>query len=256
MTIENSQSLMTALDISRGIVCAVGAGGKKSLLYALAEEASGRIGMTTTVMTLQFPHRFRKNAVVGDDAMLRRTLTQPGTAGVWAYGQPSDKRGRWAGVAADTIAAIHQQGDFDLTLVKADGARMRGIKAPKPGEPVLPETPTLICPIVSARVMGQPLNEETAHRPELLAQVIDAKADALLTADHLARLLTSENGSLHGTDSIRVVPVINQVDDPTLQTLARRAARSALSMTDRYDRVVLARLHDEAPLVETVLCPS
>lgn len=256
MRTDNSPSLLEALGIADGIVCAVGAGGKKSLLYSLAGEATGRVGLTTTVMTLRVPGRLRRNVVVDGDAALRHALARPGGTGLYAYGCPSDKPGRWAGVAPDTIAAIHDNGGFDLTLVKADGARMRGIKAPKPGEPVLAAATTLVCPIVSAGVLGQPLNEETAHRPELLAKVVDAEPEALLQAEHLARLLASEQGALQGTAGIRVVPVINQVDDDHLHTQAAAAARLAMASTDRYDRVVLTCLCSETPVVEIIFRES
>lgn len=252
MTTDHSQSLLGALGISDGIVCAVGAGGKKSLLYALASEATGRIAMTTTVMTLRFPRRFRQNATVDADASLRQALTHPGSDGIYAYACPPVKPGRWAGVAPDTIGAIHNAGDFGLTLVKADGARMRGIKAPKPGEPVLATGTTLVCPVVSARVIGQPLNADTAHRPELLARVVGAEPETPLTAAHLARLLPSDHGSLQGSAGIRVVPVINQVDDAELCRQATRAARLALAATQRFDRVILTQLRSETPVIAVI----
>lgn len=254
MTTEHAQPLFEALGITDtgGIVCAVGAGGKKSLLYALAREATGRTGLTTTVMTLRFPNRWRKNAIVDDDATLLRTLAIRGDTGIHAYACPSDKPGRWAGVASATIVAIHGNGGFDLTLIKADGARMRGIKAPKPGEPVLPAETALVCPVVSAGVLGQPLNAETAHRPELLAGIVGAKPDTPLAPEHLVRLLISEQGALQGAAGRRVVPVINQVDSDALRSHARAVAQAALDATDRFDRVVLACLRDERPVVETV----
>jgi hypothetical protein len=49
-----------------------------------------------------------------------------------------------------------------------------------------------------------------------------------------------------------VVPVINMVDDQQRLTLAREAAAGALARSDRFDRVVLARMADEQPLVEIV----
>ena len=43
------RSLARALGVTGGIVCAAGAGGKKSLLYALARAWPGRVGVTATV---------------------------------------------------------------------------------------------------------------------------------------------------------------------------------------------------------------
>lgn len=252
MSENTTQSLTNALGIDGGVVCAVGAGGKKSLLYALAGEAAGRVGVTSTVMVLRFPRKLRARMVIDEDAVLRRSLAQPGSDALIAYAQPSDKRGRLAGVAPGTVDTIHAGGGFDLTLVKADGARMRGIKAPKTGEPVLPETADLITPVASAGVIGQPLNEDVAHRPERVAAVAGMASQETLTTAHVARLLVSEDGALQGTQGQRVVPVINQVDDDERLDQARECARQALAQTDRFDRVVLTCLRRDNPVVAVI----
>ncbi len=249
---NTSQDLATALGISGGIVCAVGAGGKKSLLYALAREATGRVGLTATVMTLGFPRRLAARVFIDDEPALQRALARPGQAGLFAYARPSDKRGRLSGLAPGAVAAIHAGGGFDLTLVKADGARMRGIKAPKPGEPVLPASTTSVLPVVSAAVIGQPLDERVAHRPERLGELVGAAQGEALTAEHIARLLIARDGALQATEGRQVVPVINQVDDAERRALAGTAARTALERSDRFDRVALTCLRRDDPLVELV----
>lgn len=252
MTDNGTPALAAALGIDGGIVCAVGAGGKKSLLYALAREAAGRVGVTATVMMLRFPRRLGARVMVDDEAVLQQALARPGGAGVHAYACPSEKSGRMAGLSPATVDVIHADGGFDVTLVKADGARMRGIKAPKPGEPVLPGTTSRVLPVISARVIGEALNARTAHRPELVSQVTGAEPEAPLTPQHIARLLASEHGALQGTAGMQIVPVINQVDDGELGDRAREAARIALNLSDRYDRIVLTCLRREHPVVETV----
>ncbi|MCB1808645.1 MAG: hypothetical protein KDJ99_26900, partial [Candidatus Competibacteraceae bacterium] len=51
----SENDLLDSLQIQGGIVCLVGAGGKKTTLYALAQRFSGRIGITTTVHLPPFP---------------------------------------------------------------------------------------------------------------------------------------------------------------------------------------------------------
>jgi hypothetical protein len=48
------------------------------------------------------------------------------------------------------------------------------------------------------------------------------------------------------------VPVINMVDDGARLGLARQAAREALALTRRFDRVVLAAMTAAEPIVEVV----
>jgi probable selenium-dependent hydroxylase accessory protein YqeC len=69
------------------------------------------------------------------------------------------------------IEQIHREGSFAVTYVKADGARMRLVKAPQDDEPVLPGGATNVVPILSARAIGEPLTSRIAHRVERIERV-------------------------------------------------------------------------------------
>jgi probable selenium-dependent hydroxylase accessory protein YqeC len=168
------------------------------------------------------------------------------------YAGPSPKPGRVGGVPPADLAGLHAAGGFEVTLIKADGARMRWIKAPAPGEPVLPPGATTVLALVSARIFGQPLAPEVAHRPERVAAVTGAAPGEPLSPEHVARLLTSEEGALHGAGEATVVPIINMVDDQARLEAAREAARGALRRTRRFTRVVLARMTAADPVIEVV----
>ena len=47
--------LLDVLEAREGIVCAIGAGGKKSTLYALARHHPGKVAITATVYNTFFP---------------------------------------------------------------------------------------------------------------------------------------------------------------------------------------------------------
>ena len=145
-------------------MCAVGAGGKKSVLYQLAREFSGRFALTATVHTTEFPGDLPVEELIDDERRLYERVLAVGSSRSVAYACPSTKPGRHAGVSAAMIRSIHQDGKFDATFVKADGARMRWIKAPAEGEPMLPPGVDLVIPVVSARAIGEPLSERVAHR--------------------------------------------------------------------------------------------
>ena len=60
--------------------------------------------------------------------------------------------------------------------------------------------------------------------------------------EHLARLLSSPEGSLKGVGGATVVPLINMVDDAAIHRAARTAALVALKATSRFSRIVLASM--------------
>jgi probable selenium-dependent hydroxylase accessory protein YqeC len=246
-------ALIDALDAREGIVCAVGAGGKKSVLYQLAREHPGRFALTATVHTTEFPDELGLPCIIDDDAGLQQRLRAADPSRSIAYACPSSKPGRHAGATPATIRAIHEGGGFDATFVKADGARMRWIKAPAPDEPIVVPGADLVIPVVSARAIGEPLGERVAHRADRVAAVTGVALGERLTPEAVGRLLASEQGALYRTSGSRVAPVINMVDNDDKEELARAAAIAAIALTSRFDRVVLCCLRrPERPVVAVV----
>lgn len=235
-------ALLQALGITQGIVAAVGAGGKKSLMYAIAAEAPGRVAWTATVHTPRPPGWTGMEINVDTaEELIRQAGIETG-ARVRAFLQPAAKTARVAGLAPEQVEALHAAGGFDLTLVKADGARMRGIKAPKPGEPVLPRSTAKVLVVVSAAVLGQPLDERIAHRPERIGEITGLAIGQPIGPEHFARLFSAEHGLLQGTGRFNVCAVINQVDDDPRQRAAEAAANAMLEANPALDRVVLTCL--------------
>jgi len=242
-------SLAEALGATHGVVCAVGAGGKKSLLHALARELRGRIALTASVPMQPPPTDLAQATVIADDTRLRQALSTAARPGLTVYAAPSTKPGRLGGVEPATIAWLHARAGFDYTLVKADGARGRGIKAPRAGEPAIVPGAQRVLAVVSAAVLGRSLTAKVAHRPERLASLVGAAPGEPLAPTHLLRLITSQRGSLQGCGASPVTIVINQVDSsdqvPPLATMARQA----LAAQPGIDRIALTCLKDSPRLV-------
>lgn len=254
---ETAKAFIDALDAAGGIVAAVGAGGKKSTLYRLLEAhrliGTPRIMLTSTVQIAAVPRTHDVETLTIHDGSDPSAISETsGKNGAWLVAGPAPKPDRLSGLPEALIPRLHEDGAFAVSLVKADGARMRMIKAPREDEPALPEDVSTVLPIVSARVFGRPLTEKLAHRPERLIEVIDAGRDTLLTPDHVARLLSSPEGGLRRTGTASVVPIINMVDSPERLAAAREAAERALSMTKCFRHVVLASMTSPMPLVEVI----
>ncbi len=243
------------LGATQGVVCCVGAGGKKSTLYRLAEAHPGRVGITATAHIEHFPRRFAAASVVAESPSLQAQVAAMSRGHrIVAFAKPCDLPGRHRGVDFDELTAVHRAGGFELLLVKADGARSRILKAPAAHEPALPPTADTVIPLCSIQALGEPLSERIAHRPERVALIAGLRAGEILQPQHLARLLSHPDGALHGIGATaRVVPVINMVDDATLERQAIIVAEAALAATTRYDYIVLATLrHPTNPIVRVV----
>jgi probable selenium-dependent hydroxylase accessory protein YqeC len=246
-----SEELLDLLQARRGIVCAVGAGGKKTTLYRLFALHPGRVALTSTVHIPPLPNQLGERAIVMEEPGLAAAVKQASQDyPKIAYFRPSEKRGRFAGVAPERPRQIHESGGFDVTLVKADGARARLIKAPAEVEPRIPLGADIVLAVLSARALGEPLSERIAHRIAQVESVTGARAGEIIEPVHLARLLTAEQGLLKHVGQAAVIPILNMADEREAQAI--ETARLALELTDRFDRVVLAAMRRDNPLVRVV----
>ncbi len=252
-----AETLLGALSAHSGIVAAVGAGGKKSTLYRLLEAhrliGTERVLLTSTVQIAAAPAELDLEPVIVAEGDIETAIrAMQAHQGAFFSAGPSQKPGRYSGLPEHLIHSLHARAALGVALVKADGARMRMIKAPGADEPALPDRVSTILAIVSARAFGRPLTPRLVHRPERLAELVDADIGTQLTPDHIARLLASPEGALRRSGTAKIVPVINMVDSPERQALAEEAAVKALSMTERFERVVLASMTSPFPLVKVI----
>lgn len=251
MATHDASILLQTLGAESGIVCAVGAGGKKTTLYRLLRAHGGKAALTATAFITEFPAELGAEVIVAPASALSERV--PAAAGPRiAYAQPSDKPGRLAGVEPERIAAIHDAGGFDLTLVKADGARMRRIKCPAPHEPGLPPGTDTTLLVLSALALGRPLTDKVAHRPDRIAAVTGRQPGEIIRAEDLAAIYSHPQGLLQGTERCRVIPVLNMVDTPELERTGLEIARLALAACARFDRFVLTSDRRDGYLVAVV----
>lgn len=253
MPVWHGEALIDLLEARSGLLCLVGAGGKKSTMARLVAQHPGRVAVTATVHTLPFRRGLADVTVIAPHHRLAARVRAETQARVVAYACPSDKRARLAGVDPELVARLHRDCAFDLTVIKADGARLRRIKAPGEHEPVLPPGCATMVSLLSIRALGLPLDAGIAHRPERIAALTGAAPGQRLGIEHLACLLSHPGAGLKfATGAARVIPVINMVDTPAQLDAARRIARQVLDRAALVDRVVLTRMVAEQPVLAVV----
>lgn len=238
--------LVEALGANRGTICVVGAGGKKTTIFALAPRLP-RAVVTATVRIPLFDRRVAKVVVTDDpiEAVKR--------AHEWPIGVVPERNGdRYEGYDPSVIDQLARANVADAVLVKADGARTRWFKAPGEREPRIPDEADLVVPIASVRIVGERLTEERVHRPERVAALTDLEIGDIIRPVHVATVLASPDGGRKGVPSDAVVtPVLNMVDDEAIAATAREIAHDILDRAD-VARVVLSRMTDDDPVVAVI----
>lgn len=234
------------------LIAVAGAGGKKSTMYAIASQYSGRTGITTTVNCPLPRYEQQIHLVIRDEDGLMKALrkTSRGYRQVF-FARPGKHPDRAAGIQPSLVTRIHEAHLFDTILVKADGARHRLIKAPAQGEPVYPPETEMVLYLVSAHVLGRKLSTGIAHRIEEFMAVTGMLEGMTIGPEHIVKLLASEAGALKGVEpGTCIVPVINRVDSPARYRQAHDIAEQVLSRTPRINGVALARMGEATPWIE------
>ncbi len=246
-------NVLETLRAESGVVAVVGAGGKKTTLYALAARAacehSLRAVVTATVRIPIFDQAVESVSVTDDPVAACERAES------WPVGVVPDREGedRYLGYDPTVIDDIAAADAADLVLVKADGARMREFKAPNDREPQLPRSVDTVVPIASVGVVGKPLASEHVHRPERVAAITGRDRGDRIRPVDVARVLASDRGGLKGVpDGATVVPLLNKVDAAEQRAVGEEIATELLERAPPVERVVLARMIDDEPVVDVL----
>lgn len=242
-------NLSDALEAS-GLVCVVGAGGKKTTLYSLANRLD-RAVLTATVRIPIFDEQVAEVettedpvSALSDDPKFPLGLVPE-----------QEREDRYRGYDPETVAELADAHDGPV-LVKADGARTRWLKAPNEREPQIPQPADTVLPIASAKVVGKSLNEEFVHRPERVANITGRALGETIRPEDVATVLASPEGGLKSVpESATVIPVVNMVDDEEAESTAREIAEGVLSRVGssvKVPRVVLTRMIADEPVIEII----
>ncbi|QAU13979.1 putative selenium-dependent hydroxylase accessory protein YqeC [Halorubrum sp. BOL3-1] len=230
--------LVEALATADGTTCLVGAGGKKTTLYELADRLDRAI-LTATVRIPIFDRKVAAVRVTSDPiAALKDADDNQFPLGLVPERERDDRYRGYEPAIVDGLASAHD----GPVLVKADGARTRLLKAPNDREPQIPPEADTVVPVASVGAVGKSLSSEVVHRPERVAAITDAEIGDEITPKLVGRVLADERGGLKGIPAdARPIPLINAVDDATDETVAREIAAVVHDRAD-VPLVVLARM--------------
>lgn len=222
----------------------VGAGGKTSLLYALARALEGRRVLLTTTTRMRDPRgeagRPPCRVLVEADEP-GAPIVSPDALSLF-LAAAREAPGKLVGVRPERADAL--KASFDIAVVEADGARGLSIKAPSSAEPVVPALADAVAGVIGLDCLGAPLGPEIAHRPELLCPLAGCRFGEPLRPDHIARLAAAPEGLFKGAPpGARRVLVLNKADaaDPAL---VKETVAAVAALPGRPGAIVVASLRD------------
>ncbi len=244
----------------------VGAGGKTTVMFRLADElvAAGRrvvTTMTTKIFVGQMARAPAQLMLQGEGALpqpgpeprlglarLPQALAEHGH--VLVAGGTAIAEDKVTGLDPALVDRIAAHPAVDVVIVEGDGSRRLPFKAPAPHEPVIPPGATVVVPMVGLDVLGQPLDAAHVHRAERVAELTGATPGDPVTPAMIAAVLAHPQGGAKGVPpAARLIPFLNKAEDEATVAAAREIARLLLA-SPRVDSVLIGAAEADDPVRE------
>jgi probable selenium-dependent hydroxylase accessory protein YqeC len=242
----------------RELIGLVGAGGKTTLMFALAEEfrvLDRRVITTTTTKIFPPASEESPRLLLGGPEVfpsIEEDLIRYGHI-TWAAGRNAENK--LFGGSPPDLAHLWNRGWADYLIVEADGSARRPVKAPNQTEPLVPPESTCFISVFGLSALGQSLTSNWAFRPEIIARLTGLHPGDPFTAEALAALATHPWGGLKGwKPGMRALVFLNQMDSQPDANLLRHLAESILTKGQgRIERVLVGQLIPKIRLIVTQL---
>ncbi len=245
--------LNRAFNIARGeVVALTGAGGKTSALLALGHELADegwRVLATNTARIEREQVRLMPRVLPWDSSASALTEALEQHRFVFAGRQRASSSASvpppdWFGWALDSL-------DADVLLVEADRAAGLPLKAPYPDEPFIPPETSLVIPMASLSVLGQPLDAEHVYNPQAMIERYGFYEGAPVLSPWLAQVVRDEElGSRGVPERARVIALLNMVPAAGYLRLRAHLIARMILRSQRISGVALGSVRSADPISE------
>lgn len=258
---ERTSLLIEALGIfGKEIISIVGAGGKTTLMFRLANELMlyGKNVLTVTTTKILEPSKDETSLVLidRDEEKLKNFVLE----NIDHYNHitiASEKlsQRKLKGVSPGLINELSNYKNIDVIINEADGAAGRPIKAPREIEPVIPSSTTMVIAILGIDGVGMRLSEENVFQAERVSRLTGIPVGEMVNEECLAILMTHPEGVFKGRPpSSRAIALINKVDIIDGIVKAREVARRIVDRGDTFiERIILGQLKNDPSIIEVIL---
>jgi len=193
-----------------GIVAVVGAGGKTSLILALALESKSQgcsclITTTTKINRDQIsPYEVLLEAPRPVDKPVDNSVGNWDGQSIFVWASASEA-GKLKGVLPTEIDDLYQTYPQLLMFVESDGARGCWVKAPADWEPVVPVTSYVTLGVLNVKALGYRLDSAVVHRSEQVTNLLKKAPEERLEMADLLHLSMHAEGIFRQTYGRRIL---------------------------------------------------
>lgn len=227
---------LNLIDGNREVISFVGAGGKTTTMFALAEELK-TMGKKVLVSTTTAIY----NPLEAYDYYFLENLEDefhPKEGTITILGEKVEKA-KLRGLSPDKIDAIYDANIFDFILIEADGSKRKSIKAPRLGEPLIPNSTTKTIGLIGMDSLGKAINSENVHRVDLFLDIVDKNLGDIIEEIDIIKLVKDSNGLFKSSIGERIL-ILNKYTEDKLDAI--KYIRQGL-IQENFKNILIANIN-------------
>lgn len=225
------------------VISIVGAGGKTTLMYTLAEELKNSSKVLVTTTTRIYAPRKEQYEYMALGYKNLCGLRCSGNKGIYVYGSLIDEENKLIAPVPKTLD--EQALYFDYILIEADGSKRKPIKGWKDSEPVICSSTQKTIGVISIEVIGQLISEYNVHRIEEFVDIVNSKRDEVITIENVSSLIFHQRGLFKDAKGEKVL-FINKVEERREKILAKRLLKNIAKKNNNYiDKIIFGSLRNK-----------
>lgn len=197
------------LDIKKGdMISIVGAGGKTTLMFLLANELKnkGKVLVTTTTKIYN-PSEEVDSLALGEEGY--KFLKSINDNGIYAYGKYINDENKLIGADVEILNGLTDS--FDYILVESDGSKRKDLKAWNNNEPVVSSITSNTIGVLSLKTINMEINNENIHRLKEFTSLTNSKEGQKVNLDTLIEVIFNKKGLFKEAIGEKVL-FLNKVD--------------------------------------------
>lgn len=189
--------------MSKAVVSIVGAGGKTTLMFSLAQKLKSEHKiLVTTTTKIYVPKENQYDFMALGDKNFDK-FNKMSQNGIYVYGSYINQESKLIGIEPSLLDNLTSY--FEYVLVESDGAKQKLVKGWNFNEPVICSATTHTVGVLNLNAIGLKTNEENVHRVEEFIKITGAKPGEEINEYHLARLVFHKNGLFKSSKGRKIV---------------------------------------------------
>jgi probable selenium-dependent hydroxylase accessory protein YqeC len=199
------------------MISLVGAGGKTSAMLSLADELS-RAGHAVILTTSTKIYRPDLPLILDDDpfSLMAEAELRVKPGQVLALGReliPTEPRPKLKGLSCQLLDELFYRDMAAYVLVEADGSRRLPLKAPRMGEPLVPQKTGLVLGLIGLSVLNRPADENSVFNLPGFLEITGHEPGEPISLYSLEHLIRHPKGLFKNTpQGAKKALLLNQFD--------------------------------------------